>query len=62
MLDEDRRAVVGACLQAAVFVTLVSSELFSRPIIPTQTSSCSELYISAVREVRFPEVSNDILK
>lgn len=30
--------------------------------IPAQTSSCSELSTSAVRELHFPEVSNDILK
>lgn len=61
MLDEDGKAVAAGCLQTAVCVTCVSSKLFVGSSIPTQMSNCSELSTS-VREVDFPEVSNDILK
>lgn len=62
VLDEDGKAVAAGCLQTAVCVTCVSSKLFIGSSIPTQMSNCSELSTSAVREVHFPEVSNDILK
>lgn len=54
--------MVAGCLQTAVCVTDVSSKLFIGTSIPTHMSNCSELSTSAVREVYFPEVSNDILK
>lgn len=62
MLDEDGKAVVAGCLQTTVCVTSVSSKLFIGSSIPTQMSNYSELSSSAVREVYFPEVSNDIPK
>lgn len=62
MLDEDEKAVEAGCLQTTVCVTSVSSKLFIGSSIPTQMSNYSELSTSAVREVYFPEVSNDILK
>lgn len=61
MLDEDGKAVVAGCLQTPVCVTGVSSKLFIGSSIPIQMSNCSELSTSAVQEVYFPEVSNDIL-
>lgn len=62
MLDEDWKAVVAGCLQTTVCVTGVSSKLFIGSSIPTQMSNYSELSTLAVKEVYFPEVSNDILK